>query len=296
MRPLVPNSGPLALGHRRRPSAETLAALWTAVFAILMTGLVSGTWGGLLLANLATTPSIPWAAVVMALLLWALWSYLGGRWAPQGTQAARRRLLRGGALPTPVAVWAVAAGVAWVVALAGLWVVLHRLVAAPGNPLADFSRLPPVTVAVSLVMAAVSGAVSEEAGFRGYFQGALERRGLGALSVLVAALVMAPIHAQTQGFVWPTLLFYLLIDAVLGALAYVTGSIRPGVVVHAIGLLVFFAFVWPADAHRQLIWASGADAGFWLSLAQALVFAALGAVAFVRLTRLAARPANDKAG
>ncbi len=262
---------------------QTITVLWTAVFAALMTGLTSGVWGGLLLANLATTPAIPWAAAVMALLLWALWSYLGGRWAPNGTQAARRTLLRGGALPARIAAWAVAAGVCWVIALAGFWIVLHRLIAAPGNPLADFSKLPPLTVAVSLIMAAVSGAVSEEAGFRGYFQGALERRGLGAFAVLVAALVMAPIHAQTQGFVWPTLLFYLLVDAMLGALAYVTQSIRPGIVVHAIGLFVFFAFIWPQDAHRQLIWTRGADAGFWLSVALTAVFAALGALAFVRL-------------
>ena len=273
---------------------ETLAALWTAAFAVLMTGLVSGVWGALLLANLATSPAVPWAAAVMAPLLWALWAYLGGRWAPRGTQAARRRLLRGGALPAPVAAWAVAAGVAWVVALAGFWIVLHRLIAAPGNPLADVSRLPPVTVAVSLVMAAVSGSVSEVAGFRGYFQGALERRGLGALSVLSAALVMAPIHAQTQGFVWPTLLFYLLVDTMLGALTYVTQSIRPGIVVHAIGLFVFFAIIWPADAHRQLIWANGPDGGFWLGVAQTLVFAAFGAMAFVRLMRRARRPTSDK--
>src|SRR5215469_11420030 len=101
---------------------ETLTVLWTGALAVVMTGLVSGTWGGLLLTNLATTPAIPWAAPAMGLILWALWSYLGGRWPPRGTQAARRRLLRGGALPPPVAAWAIAAGLFWVVALAGLWV------------------------------------------------------------------------------------------------------------------------------------------------------------------------------
>jgi membrane protease YdiL (CAAX protease family) len=177
----------------------------------------------------------------------------------------------------------VAAGASWVVALAGLWIVLHRLVPTPGNPLADFSRLPPLTVAVSLVTAAISGGVSEEAGFRGYFQGALERRGLGPLAILIVALVMAPIHAQTQGFVWPNLVFYLLVDGMLGALAYVTGSIRPGIVVHAFGLFVFFALVWPGDAHRQLIWKSGPDAAFWACAGGTALFAALGALAFARL-------------
>jgi membrane protease YdiL (CAAX protease family) len=268
---------------------ETTTILWTAPFAIVMTGLVSGVWGALLMANLATSPAIPWAAAIMALVVWALWSWLGGRWAPRGNQDARRRLLRGGPVSARIGAWAVAAGAAWVVALAGLWIVLHRLVPTPGNPLADFSKLPPLTVAVSLAMAAVSGAVSEEAGFRGYFQGALQRRGLGPLAILIAALVMAPIHAQTQGFVWPNIVFYLLVDTMLGALAYVTGSIRPGVVVHALGLFVFFAFVWPQDAHRQLIGSAGADAGFWISLAQTAVFASLGAAAFVRLLQLTGR-------
>ena len=270
---------------------ETVTVLWTGAFAVVMTGLVSGVWGGLLLANLASSPAIPWAAPVMALLIWALWSYLGGRWPPAGTQAARRRLLRGGKLPTRTMAWAIAAGVAWDIALAGLWVVLHQLIATPSNPLADFSKLPPVTVAVSLTMAAVSGAVSEEAGFRGYFQGALERRGLGVAAVLIAALVMAPIHAETQGFVWPNLVFYMVVDSMLGAIAYVTQSIRPGIVVHAIGLLIFFGFIWPGDAHRQLVWATGAGPGFWISVVQTVLFAALGAVAFARLARLASTPA-----
>jgi membrane protease YdiL (CAAX protease family) len=264
---------------------ETLAVLWTGVFAIVLTALVSGVWAGLLSANLATSPRAPWAAAVMGLAIWALWSYLGGRFGPMRTQAARRTLLRAERLPPPVAAWAIAAGLLWVVALAGFWIVLHRLVATPGNPGADLSRLPPATVAASLAMAAISGAVSEEAGFRGYFQGALERRGLGVFGVLAVALTMAPVHALTQGFVWPTLVFYLLVDLMLGALAYVTGSIRPGVVVHAGGLLLFFAAVWPQDAHRQLIWAHGADAAFWISFGQTALFGLLGALAFGRLIR-----------
>lgn len=274
---------------------QTLTVLWTGVLAVLMTGLTSGVWGGLLAANLATTPAIPWAAFAMAAVIWALWSWLGGRWAPKRTQAARRQLLRGGKPAAPVAAWAVTTGVLWVIALGGLWVVLHRMVDTHGNPLPDFSKLSPLTVVVSLVMAAVSGAVFEEAGFRGYFQGALERRGLGPLSVLVVALVMSPIHASTQGFVWPTLTFYLLVDGMLGALAYVAQSIRPGIVVHAIGLFAFFAFIWPQDAHRQLIWQSGADAAFWIGVGQTVVFTALGALAFVRLTQLAKRRPTEAA-
>jgi membrane protease YdiL (CAAX protease family) len=269
--------------------AAAWRVLWTGAFAAVLTGAVSGVWSALLLANLRLSPAVPWSALVMALLLGALWAFLGGKWGSLGSRDTRRDLLRARHVPQNVLVWALIAGDLFIVALAGFWIVLRRLVATPGNPAADFSALPAVTVIGTLAMAALAGAVSEEAGFRGYFQGALERSGLGPAAVLVTAVVMAPLHALTQGFVWPTMVFYLLVDAMLGALAYLTKSIRPGIVVHAVGLIVFFGLVWPYDKTRGLVLQQGADLGFWLNAAQALVFAALSVLAFVHLAKLAKR-------
>jgi hypothetical protein len=56
------------------------AVLWAAVLALLVAGVASFVWGGLLVANLTISPAIPWAVVVMAAVLWLLWQYLGGRW------------------------------------------------------------------------------------------------------------------------------------------------------------------------------------------------------------------------
>jgi hypothetical protein len=77
---------------------------------------------------------------------------------------------------------------------------------------------------------------------------------------VIASLLLAPRHALTQGFVWPTLVFYLFADVMLGVLAYLTQSILPGIVVHAIGLLTFFTLVWPNDATRRLAVSGGSDA------------------------------------
>ena len=137
-------------------------------------------------------------------------------------------------------------------------------------------------------MAALVGGVTEEAGFRGYLQGALEADFGGPVAIAITALVMAPVHAATQGFVWTTLLFYLLVDVMLGASAWLTRSIIPGVIVHSTGLLVFFAFIWPHDAHRQLVGKDATDAWFWLHLGQAVVFAVLTVLAFRRLAHVAA--------
>ena len=105
-------------------------------------------------------------------------------------------------------------------------------------------------------------------------------------AIAISAAVMVPQHAATQGFVWPTILFYLAVDVMLGASAALTKSILPGIVTHAIGLFVFFALVWPGDRNRTLIWQHGADAWFWIHVAQAIVFASLAVALFLRLAKL----------
>jgi membrane protease YdiL (CAAX protease family) len=287
LRHLFARSGP-SMGKFFRGFGRVL---WTAGLAVALTALTSGVWSALLMANLATTPAIPWAAAAMAIVSWASFSFLGGQWGPRRTQAARRNYLRANLPAAGTFVAAVTAGVLCLVALAGLWIVLHQLVTVPGNRLPDFSRYPLATVIATLVMAAVSGAVSEEAGFRGYFQGTLERYLPGPLAILICALVMAPEHALTQGFVWPILLFYLLVDAMLGVCAWLTKSIVPGIVVHTLGLFVFFVFVWPYDTERAVIWQGGADRWFWIHLVQTIVFAVLGILVFRRVANGVARVA-----
>jgi len=149
-----------------------------------------------------------------------------------------------------------------------------------------------------LVMASLVNSLAEEAVFRGYFQGALERRlrgRVGPLAILIVALVMAPEHAATQGFVWPTLVFYLCVDIMLGSLVYLTGSILPGIVVQSLGLLVFFTLVWPGDTVRHLVAAGDAPTWFGIHIAQVPVFAALSILAFARLARTTAASRTQRA-
>jgi membrane protease YdiL (CAAX protease family) len=262
--------------------------VWSAPLALVLTLLPGGVWGALLIANLRTSPTIPWAVVVMALLLWSMWQYLGGKWWPRGTSAARRRLLRARPVSAGVFAWAVVAGVLSIVALTGLWIVLFQLVKVQGNPAADFSQYPVITVWLVIGMASLVGSATEEAGFRGYFQSLLEERVRGPLAILIAALVIAPGHGLTQGFAWPTMMFYLFVDVMFGTTAYLTHSILPSLVVHFMGLAVFFTMVWPNDAARQLVVADGADRWFWIHVAQSLIFALLAILAFGRLARVTA--------
>lgn len=172
-------------------------AAWTGGLALLLTVVAGGIWTALLLANLATTPAVPWSVAAMAPVLWSTWSYLGGGWPPGRTAAARRGYLRARRVSGVLFTWAFLAGGLSIISLAGLWIVLFRLVRIPGNAVPDLSRFPLITVVAILAMASPVSSMAEEAGFRGYFQVALESRFHGAAAVLIAALVIAPAHAAT---------------------------------------------------------------------------------------------------
>jgi membrane protease YdiL (CAAX protease family) len=265
--------------------------IWFALVSLFLTLVPGGLWTGLLVANLKTGIGVPWAVPVMGGLLWLAWLYAGGRWPPAHTSEARRVYRRANAVSARTWALALLANGLALGAFIGLWIVLFQLVKAPGNPATDVSRYSPLTVAIILVSGALVGAVSEEVGIRGYLQGALERAVPIPVAIVLAALVLSPGHALTQGFVWSTLLFYILVDIAYGATAYLTNSVYPGIVAHAVGLWVFFFLIWPHDAGRKLVTSGGADAWFWIHLLQAVGFGALAIWAFTRLARIATRTA-----
>jgi membrane protease YdiL (CAAX protease family) len=270
-------------------SSRIPAVVWSGALAFVLTVVAGGVWTVLLISNVATSPAIPWAVVVMALLLWLMWQYLGGKWGPQSTSEARRRYLRARPLSGQVFAWALVAGLLSIVALVGFWIVLFQLVKIPARVLQNFSGYPLLTVTLVLVMAALVSSLAEEVGFRGYFQGILEQQVSGPVAIVIAALLIAPAHGLTQGFVWPILLWYFFADVMFGAMAYFTKSILPGIVVHSIGLLIFFTLVWSYDAQRRLVWETGANTGFWIAAAQAIIFTVLALLAFSELASVTRR-------
>jgi membrane protease YdiL (CAAX protease family) len=266
--------------HSIATRALTIVGFGSLAFAIA--SLAGGIWTALLVTNLRISPSIPWSVFLMAPLLWLMWSYLGGKGWPRSTSDVRRHYLRANRRSGETYVWAFTAGVLSVVALAGYWIVLFRLVKMPPNTLPDVSSYPRMTVALMILMGSLVAPFMEEAGFRGYFQVALEREFPGSVAVTVSSLVFAFAHFA-HGIVWPKLLVYFLAGIAFGATAYLTNSTLPAILPHMIGDLTFFTLVWPHDATRQLVWDNGADNWFWVHVAQAIVFTVLAGWAFQRL-------------
>ncbi len=277
------------MGEERSFSSRTLNVIGFGLLAFAITILAGGIWSALLVTNLRSSPTLPWSVPAMALLLWLAWGYLGGSGWPRGTSEARRRYLRANRKSGQTYLWAWVAGVLSVVALAGIWIVLFQLVKMPPNMLSDVSSYPRITVALMILMGSLVSPFMEEAGFRGYFQVALEREFRAPIAVVISSIVFALAHGPTQGFLWPKLFFYFLVGIAFGATAYLTDSTLPAIPVHFVGLLIFFTLIWPRDATRRLVLESGTDNWFWIHVAQAIVFAALTVWAFRRLSEVSSR-------
>lgn len=277
----------------RSISGRVVTVVWSGIVAFLIGAVSSGMWGGLLLTNLAVSPAIPWSVPAMAVVLWLMWQYLGGRWWPRSTAEARRAYLRAKRVSRQVFGWSLVAGALSLVALVGIWIVLVELTKVGGNPTAfNYAAYPLLTVVLVLVMASLVSPLTEEAAFRGYAQVMLERRFSAAIAVVISSVLFALWHGPTQGFAWSKLLFYLLVGVVFGTIAYLTQSVLPAIPVHIAGDLTFFALIWPNDATRPFVWHDGADVWFWVFVAQAIVFTGLALLAFRRLA-VVTKPAES---
>jgi hypothetical protein len=80
---------------------------------------------------------------------------------------------------------------------------------------------------------------------------------------------------------------YFLVGITFGAFALLIDSILPVIPVHIAADLVFFIFVWPHDATRDLIWHAGTHGWFWVHIVQSVVFTVL----FILGTPPVVRPA-----
>jgi membrane protease YdiL (CAAX protease family) len=262
------------------------AVLWSALLSSLISIFGAGVWILLISTNLRSTPTIPWAFPLMALILWLMWHYLGGRWWPRSTSDARRTYLRSNRITGPKLVWALVAGVLSIFALAGFWIVLVELVGVGGNPtIPDYSRYPHLVVVLGLLTGSLVSPITEEAAFRGYAQVRLERVFPAWTAILISSLLFAFWHGPTQGFVWSKLLFYFVVGVAFGTTAYLTNSSLPAIPAHILGDVTFFFFIWPHDAARPLVWRDGADLWFWIYIAQAVIFTVLAILAFRRLRK-----------
>ena len=243
-------------------------------------------------ANLRYYASAPWAVPLTAVYLWFFWRYLNGAGPPESTSEERRTSLRANRVSGKVWVWALLAGGLCIVALVLALRVANRLVELPQQQLPDLAQAPEVTVLSLLLMAAPVAGLVEEAAFRGYMQGPIERRYELAVAILVTGTMFAVAHLDFTLILWP---YYLAVAAIYGVVTYLTKSILPAVVLHTGGNIYSNIDLWlhgqaewqASSGPTALIWKTGADASFRISSVAVLIVAAAMVWAYFKLAHAA---------
>lgn len=86
---------------------------------------------------------------------------------------------------------------------------LNRMVALLQQQIPDLSSIPAFTVWSLLVMAAPVAGLVEEAAFRGYMQGPIERR--HGVAILITGTMFAVAHLDFTLILWP---YYVAVAAI----------------------------------------------------------------------------------
>ena len=287
---------------------SSASAIWQRIPVLvraILTGLLvlfigAGVWFGLLFGSRKLTTSIPWASapiflVVGGLFLWGFWRYLGGAGRPRSTADARRQNLRARKLPGAIWAWALSAGALAEIGNVALTFVWGRLIHLQPFVLPDLSRYSNLTVLCLFLGIAVEAGVVEEAAFRGYMQVPLERRYGPLVAIIVASVVFGVVHIANGNRELTWLLADAVLGAILGTMAYLTNSILPGVVLHTVNDAVRFLVAWRLGPNppKTLIWKSGPDASFWMSVAVVAIAGSWAIWTFRKLAS-AARPQSPE--
>lgn len=247
-----------------------------------------GLWGMLVFANLRFHPELPWAAIAMAVLLAMLIVYLSGRGWPGSTSATRRALLRWNPIPLPQFGWAILSGVLAIVALGGAWIVTSDVIHIPPGVTPNMRGYPIATVVSFLIMGSLAAPLSEEAAFRGYAQGLLERAWGWAPAAIIGSSVLFAAAHFTQGLSLPKLGLYFSAGLIFGTIAWLTNSLYAAMLVHSLADLEGFLVLWPHDAPHALVTEGGHDPLFAPAVAAIVIFAPLAFLAFRTLARATA--------
>jgi membrane protease YdiL (CAAX protease family) len=265
----------------------TFTAVLLGVGVLLAGGLP---WGMLLApANLRLGTVVPWAIIPMAIYLWAYWQYIGGAWGDRTTAATRRENLRANALSPDLWVRSILAGLLGFTALLTFITMMGRLVELPASAITTPPGMPRVTMFALLVMASIVAGVTEEAAFRGYMQGPIERRYGLALAILVSGTAFGLLHFPNhQNDVLLMLPYYIAVSAVYGGLTWAANSILPALVLHAGGDVWSLGRLWTTGRPEwqlspdtpALVWETGVDGGFLGAVAACIVLSGLTAWAY----------------
>jgi hypothetical protein len=77
------------MSAERRFATRIFRITLFGLLALAITFLAGGIWTTLVVVNLQKSPTVPSSVPAMAVVLWLMWGYLGGKGWPRSTSDAR---------------------------------------------------------------------------------------------------------------------------------------------------------------------------------------------------------------
>lgn len=195
----------------------------------------------LISVNLQVVSFIPWSVIPGILYLWLFWSYLKGMGPPRSTRESRRQLLRANPLPANDRPLVMLASLSLGVLIACFALIAFAAREVPLEELGMVQQVlasSPFTAIGLIFLVALFSGVIEEAAFRGYMQVSLEQAYHPVVAIVLVALAFALVHPQPLAFI----VVFMVGATGWSILAYVCGSIKPLIIVHA--AVDFFILLW----------------------------------------------------
>jgi membrane protease YdiL (CAAX protease family) len=249
-----------------------------------------GRISGLATWNFRIWTTVPWAIAPMAVYLRAYWLFIGGAWGADAGAATRQARLRANSLSLHVWGVSLVAGLLGFITLLVLLAVAARLVRLPASaPILTPPGMPVVTAFLLLAMQSLVAGVTEEAAFRGYMQGMIERQHGVVVAILVNGVFFGLLHfGNHPSDVLIMLPYYVAVSAVYGGLTWAADSILPAVVLHSAGDVAVLTRWWVTGlpewqiAHTAppLVWDVGVDLSFAMTTLSAVALIVLTAWAY----------------
>ena len=237
------------LDKTTQPQISGLAKVWqrmpVLLKAVLMIALV-GIVGANGISVIFIALPMPLSLIVMLAYLFLYWKFFSSSWGPKKTAETRKKYFRAGRLSPQLWKWSLLLAALFVLVFQSSMVVTFRLIQFPADRFAQgfgFESVPLWVAWVFILISALSAGLTEEVGFRGYGQVPLEERYGPVLANIMISVFFLVFHLN-QAWALPVLLHLFVGSLLMGALAYATGSLLPGIIAHTVLDIVNFSYWW----------------------------------------------------
>jgi membrane protease YdiL (CAAX protease family) len=241
---------------------QRIPVLIRAILMMFVIGILGA--NGIALFSIALKPPI--SLIVIFVYLFLYWKFFSGSWGPKKTAEIRKKYFRAGRLSPKVWKWSLLLAILFALVFQSSLVVIFRLFQFPAELFDQgfgFESLPLWMAWAIIFLAALSAALTEEVGFRGYSQVLLEEHYGPFLGILITTVLFVLLHLN-QAWALPAFVQLIAAGLFAGVFAYASGSLLPGIISHFIIDVVNFSYWWSDIAGKfeyEPIAITGVDLG-----------------------------------